>query len=167
MKKVLRLNENDLVKIIKKIIKEAETTLPATDEQVQQSLSDLSVSPNEMDEAQVCSMEDFTKDPQLGGLFQKIFSLPVDKLKSLYREVKGKIRQNKIEEQAAAAAAATTVLGVSVPVILLGLVAIGILSALISKLGGGRRKGYSGPSSCRATRRARSRGQGIWRDVTY
>lgn len=166
MKKVIRLSESDLKLIIQKVLNESKTESLFL-EQVQETISDLPVTQKEMDEADLCGMEDFTSDPELGGLFKKIFALPVDKLKNLYRDIKNKMKQNKIEEQAAAAAAATTVLGVSVPVILLGLVAIGVLTALISKIGGGKRGRYSGPSNCRTTRRMRSRGQGIWRDVTY
>lgn len=152
MKRILRLTESDLVRIIKKVIQE-ETN----------QLTDLNVSPEDYQEVDGCTADDFTNHPELGGLFKKIFGMDVAGLKRLYQEVKQKMRQ---KNEQAAATASVMILGVPVAYVLLGLVAFGILTALISKIGGGRRGGYSGGSNCRAIKRQRSRGQGIWRDVS-
>lgn len=106
----------------------------------------------------------------LGELLKKIKSLDLSKLIGLFKEVKAKKEQPnssgsaETTEQAAAAAAGTMILGVPVSYILLGLVALGVLTAILSRIGGGGR-GYSSGKSCRATRRARAKGQGIWGSV--
>jgi len=103
-----------------------------------------------------------TGDSNLAKLFQKINSLDLSSLKNLYRDVKSKMTQ---QNEQAAAAAGTMILGIPVSYVLLGLVLLGVLTAMISRMGGGG--GRSSGSGCRAARKARARGQGIWGDVHW
>lgn len=161
MKRIVRLTETDLIKIINKVL--VESKKPIREESEVMLPNDLVVSPQEKEEIKGCTPEDFTADPKLGTFFQKIFSLPTDKLKSLYREVKTKMQQNNVQEQLGSM---VIIAGMEIPVIFLGLVALGILTALISRIGGGGGGGHtSSGHSCKATRRARAKGQGLWGGV--
>lgn len=161
MKRIVRLTETDLIKIINKVL--VESKKPIREESEVMLPNDLVVSTQEKEEIKGCTPEDFTADPILGKFFQKIFSLPTDKLKSLYSEVKTKMQQNNVQEQLGSM---VIIAGMEIPVIFLGLVALGILTALISRIGGGGRGGYtSSGHSCKATRRDRSKGRGLWGGV--
>ena len=98
---------------------------------------------------------------KLGELFKKIEGLDLSSLKNLFKEIKGKMSQ---KNEQAGAVAGTMILGVPVSYVLLGLVALGVLTSIISRMGGGRR-GYSSGGGCKAKRRQQKRGLGIFGDI--
>lgn len=140
--------------------------MPLEDADITKTLMDQTGASQEAAEVALCTApteveSEFSKS-NLGELLNKIKNLGLPELKNLYREVKSKMTQ---KNEQAGAVAGTMILGIPVSYVLLGLVALGVLTSIISRMGGGRRGGSG--SGCKAARRARARGQGIWGDVRW
>jgi hypothetical protein len=140
--------------------------MPLEDADITKTLMDQTGASQEEAEFAVCTapseVQSKFNNSKLGELFKKIEGLDLSSLKNLFKEIKGKMSQ---KNEQAGAVAGTMILGVPVSYVLLGLVALGVLTSIISRMGGGRR-GYSSGGGCKAKRRQQKRGLGIFGNIS-
>lgn len=104
--------------------------------ELEQIMSELNLTDEVINDVMSCGM------PEEVGKWENLLnSVTVQQLKDAYKEVIGKLKRKEVNEQAETAIiiGGTTI---SLPVVMLGLLALGILTALITRLTSTKRTGY-------------------------
>lgn len=104
--------------------------------ELEQIMSELNLTDEVINDVMSCGM------PEEVGKWENVLnSATVQQLKDAYKQVIGKLKGKEVNEQAETAIiiGGTTI---SLPVVMLGLLALGILTALITRLTSTKRTGY-------------------------
>jgi len=111
--------------------------------------SELNIPDEVMDRALSCGMPEEVSKLENGKWENVLNNVTVQQLKDAYKQVKnaykefiGKLKDKEVNEQVETASIIIGGTTISLPMVMLGLLALGILTALITKLTGTKRTGY-------------------------